>query len=129
LLPRPFSQRDPRRKFALEEREPRVHFALSCGARSCPPIRIYSAETIDDQLEAAARSVISAETTIDIHANTLTTLSVFRRYRRDFGQSEADVLRYILLYLDDETTRTYLRQNLLSIKVVYRPIDWTLHQA
>jgi hypothetical protein len=24
--------------------DPRVHFALVCGARSCPPIRTYTAE-------------------------------------------------------------------------------------
>jgi len=41
---RPFSNSDIRRHIALKECEPRVHFALVCGAKSCPPIKTYSAE-------------------------------------------------------------------------------------
>ena len=43
-LKRPFSRSDPRLEVALPEPEPRIHFALVCGARSCPPIKLYSAE-------------------------------------------------------------------------------------
>ena len=43
-LRRPFSQNDPRLEVALSEPEPKVHFALVCGARSCPPIKTYSAQ-------------------------------------------------------------------------------------
>ena len=33
-----------RLKIALSEPETRVHFALVCGAKSCPPIKTYSVE-------------------------------------------------------------------------------------
>ena len=33
-----------RLKVSLEEPEPRVHFALVCGAKSCPPIKTYSSK-------------------------------------------------------------------------------------
>lgn len=36
--------------------DPRVHCALVCGAKSCPPIRVYSAVTLDSGLEAAAEA-------------------------------------------------------------------------
>ena len=36
--------------------EPLIHFALVCGAKSCPPIKTYKAEGVHEQLEAAARS-------------------------------------------------------------------------
>ena len=41
---RPFSSSDSRRGIALKQCEPRVHFALVCGAKSCPPIKTYSSE-------------------------------------------------------------------------------------
>ena len=41
---RPFGSKDPRRKIALNRHEPRIHFALVCGAKSCPPIKTYSAQ-------------------------------------------------------------------------------------
>ena len=43
-LRKPFSRNDPRLSIALEKPEPRVHFALVCGAKSCPPIKTYSSK-------------------------------------------------------------------------------------
>ena len=34
--------------------DPRIHFALVCGAKSCPPIKVYTAEALEEGLEAAA---------------------------------------------------------------------------
>ncbi len=39
-----FASGDPRLKVMLEKHEPLIHFALVCGAKSCPPIKTYSAE-------------------------------------------------------------------------------------
>ena len=40
----PFLLLSPLRlKVALDAVDPRIHFALVCGAKSCPPIRTYSA--------------------------------------------------------------------------------------
>lgn len=34
--------------------DPRIHFALVCGAKSCPPIRIFKPSNLDRGLRAAA---------------------------------------------------------------------------
>ena len=34
--------------------DPRIHFALVCGAKSCPSIKVYTAEALEEGLEAAA---------------------------------------------------------------------------
>ena len=39
----PFKKGDPRIGFCLEVVDPRIHFALNCGATSCPPIKTFSA--------------------------------------------------------------------------------------
>ena len=44
MFSRPFGKSDPRLAIALETPEPLIHFALVCGAKSCPPIKTYSAE-------------------------------------------------------------------------------------
>lgn len=46
MIMRPFGKSDPRLKVALEEHEPLIHFGLVCGAKSCPPIKTYTAEVI-----------------------------------------------------------------------------------
>ena len=43
----PFGPTDPRRYHVCVPMDPRVHFALVCGARSCPPIRTYAAASTD----------------------------------------------------------------------------------
>lgn len=50
MIFRPFGSDDPRLKVALETAEPLIHFALVCGAKSCPPIKTYSASGIMDQV-------------------------------------------------------------------------------
>lgn len=35
---------------ALAEVEPRIHFALVCGAKSCPPIKTYSPGVSDHMI-------------------------------------------------------------------------------
>ncbi len=81
----PFPEHDERRKWVVPL-DPRVHFALNCGMKSCPPIRSYLAAGDSDALlaEATAHHVSDA-TEIDVEARTLATTALFRFYWSDFG--------------------------------------------
>jgi hypothetical protein len=39
----------------------RIHFALVCGAKSCPPIKLYSAANLDEGLGAAAEAFCAGD--------------------------------------------------------------------
>jgi len=39
----------------------RIHFALNCGAKSCPPIAYYAPEKLDAQLELATKNYLKSE--------------------------------------------------------------------
>ena len=57
---KPFRSDDPRLQYALDL-DPRIHFALNCGAESCPPISVYSvdnADLLNKQLETAAQCFV-----------------------------------------------------------------------
>ena len=41
---------DARKALVLKHLDPRIHFALNCGAQSCPPIRIYQSDKLDQQV-------------------------------------------------------------------------------
>jgi hypothetical protein len=66
--PLPFSyppfqndQNDPRISFVISYRDPRIHFALNCGAMSCPPILVYNmvdADVFQSQLHMATASYL-----------------------------------------------------------------------
>lgn len=38
---------------AVQPMDPRIHFALVCGAKSCPPIKVYTADSLHEGLESA----------------------------------------------------------------------------
>ena len=54
------SDKDPRRAWMADQLDPRIHFALVCGAKSCPRIRVYHGATLDADLDAAARTFCTA---------------------------------------------------------------------
>jgi len=60
LARRPFSGSDPRKEFILGGPEPRIHFGLVCGSKSCPPIGTYQEDKIDQQLDIAALTLLMA---------------------------------------------------------------------
>ncbi len=47
----------------VEPLDPRIHFALVCGAKSCPPIRVYTPASLEAGLEAAAQAFCSGART------------------------------------------------------------------
>ncbi len=63
--------------------DPRVHFALNCGARSCPPIQAYRADRVDEQLALATRSYLASE--VEREGRTLHLPTVMLWFVGDFG--------------------------------------------
>lgn len=63
----------------------RIHFALNCGAKDCPLIRIYDTNTINAQLNLATKEFVEDKTTVDHTNKTITTSSLFKWYIADFG--------------------------------------------
>jgi len=50
---------DHRLRNAVVVWDPRIHFALVRGARSCPPLQVYHPESLEESLNAATREFCS----------------------------------------------------------------------
>ncbi len=123
----PFGPSDPRRRAVIQPPDPRVHFALVCAARSCPPIAFYRAEALDEQLDLAARSFINGGGAhYDPATNTLHLSRIFRWYQGDFGGRRA-LRQWLLRYLDDPAVRQALTSG--HARWRYIPYDWSLNAA
>lgn len=90
-LRRPLRGKDPRLAAVPSRLDPRVHFALNCGARSCPPIHVYEPDAIDAQLELASRAYLRAETEVDAKRGRVSLPRLMRLYRADFGDRAAQL--------------------------------------
>lgn len=75
--------------------DPRIHFALNCGAVSCPPIAVYSGDQLDAQLNDATKGFLEGNTIVNTADNTITLSMLFKWYKEDFGGSDITVLRWI----------------------------------
>ena len=62
---RQFASQDPRLGWVIWPSEPRIHFALNCASRSCPPIQVYSADHLEAQLDLAARNFVDSNVKIN----------------------------------------------------------------
>src|SRR5262249_6820365 len=103
---RAFGRLDPRGALALGAVDPRVHFALNCGARSCPPVGVYRASAIDLQLDAATRNFVNQAVTLDA-AGRVRCPKIFRWYHEDFAAAEG-LVPFLLRYLDEGPVRAAL---------------------
>ena len=119
----PFSADDSRRAYAIVPMDPRIHFAISCGARSCPPVRIYDAARLDAQLDAATRAFVNHEVTLE--GDALVLSEIFHWFQADFDPVPGGLRGFVARYLDDGPVRRALLEN-DARRMVYRPYDWRL---
>jgi hypothetical protein len=126
---KPFRKGDPRLEFSILPMDPRVHFSLVCGARSCPPIGFYEAEQIDFQLHLAATSFVnSPQVKIVPQEGTIHVSMIFKWYRVDFGGDRESLIETLLNFLDEGKSKSSLKQSRDRIRIKYLPYDWNLNE-
>jgi glutaredoxin len=129
---RPFSRSDPRSAIALAFHEPRIHFALVCGAKSCPPIKTYQASHIHEQLTLATQGFFEMRDNFDINESkrSISVSKILDWYSSDFGKSSLEIASWIASFLSPE--RRAVLQGIIDsgrITIDYRPYDWSTNSA
>ena len=107
--------------------DPRIHFAIVCASRSCPPLRseAYRGAEIDQQLEEAARSFIRDRAMrFDAGTRTLYLSSIFKWFREDFEKSAGSLSEFVARYADPGTASA-IRAG--SVKIEFLDYDWSLN--
>lgn len=102
--------------FQVDEIDWRIHFALNCGAASCPPVRIYDHSRVDDQLNASSREYLNWQVEYDKEKNTAHVPALISWFRGDFGGLSG--ARRILAkngYVPNE-----------DVNLKFKDYDWTL---
>jgi hypothetical protein len=121
-----FTKSDPRKKFMVAILDPRIHFALNCGAKSCPPINVYRPDKLDQQLDIAARAFCE-DCKIDMKDSIVTLSSIFKWYYGDFAQNNRQLVEFLRNYVEQEVLDLMLRSQ-VSITIKYSVYDWSLNK-
>lgn len=129
-LRKPFSNGDPRLSVALSECEPRVHFALVCGAKSCPPIATYNADKIDKQLDVATKSFLGGpDLFIDVKKKEIHMSEILKWYSIDFGRNKHEVIQWVHDHLDEGEKKSQLAELLAGkFKLHHIPYNWDVNK-
>ena len=109
-------------------REPRIHFALVCAARSCPALRseAYTGARLDAQLDEQARLFIAEspdKNRVDVAAGIAHLSPIFGWYKEDFGPYLG---AFLARYVPEGPARALLASG--RFKIVETPYDWSLNK-
>ncbi|RMD84464.1 MAG: DUF547 domain-containing protein, partial [Lentisphaerae bacterium] len=106
-----------------EFHEPRIHLALVCAARGCPPLRseAYRASRLDAQLDDQAQRYFSMPTGLQIDNNRRKVLvsKIFKWYSEDFESVRAFIRRYV---------KPELQHAVTTYDLDYLAYDWRLNE-
>jgi hypothetical protein len=108
-------------------REPRIHFAIICASRGCPPLpRIaYTEANVQHRLEEETRKYLNSPrgTRIDQAENTLYISKIFDWFGDDFIRQSGTVMNFMRPYLNEESL-SFVERN---PKISYLEYDWALN--
>ena len=82
--------------------DPRIHYALSCGALGCANLQPepFRGDRLDHQLNKAAMAYVNDPRCVSVEDDDLELSSMYRWYREDFGGSDAAVIHHLMGFAD-----------------------------
>lgn len=104
------------KQFRVKNNDPRLHFALNCGAKSCPIIKLYNSETLDLELDKNTRYYLSLN--VELGKDYISLPLLFSWFRADFGGKKG-----IRSFLEKYEITS---KNDCKKKIIFSDYDWTL---
>lgn len=105
------------KQFRVTNTDGRIHFALNCGAISCPSIAIYSAIDLNQELNQMTLQFLKRTTDYNKNTNIVQVTSLFSWFRGDFSDDGGIVgflKKYDCIPKDSDP------------ELSYRKYDWTM---
>jgi len=112
------------KKIVLKYKDPRIHFALACGAQSCPPLAsfAYNPESLENQLDARTKKALNDPEfiVIDDDKGTVDISEIFKWYVKDFTSTGKTVMGFINQYRTNPVADNYVQG--------YYQYNWNLNE-
>lgn len=93
----------------------RIHFALNCGASSCPPIAFYQPLRLDTQLNEAMYAFLESDIVFNHDHSQAMVSAIFKWYNGDFGGTSGIV---------GLISNHFQLKNPHKLRITYKPYDW-----
>lgn len=101
----------------------RLHFALVCAAKSCPPLRdtAYTPAEVEQQLQDQAERTLQSSTFIKTGKGQVLVSEILKWYADDFLQEAPSLLAYINRYRKNKIPA--------NTKLSYYTYNWALNDV
>lgn len=113
------------KKIILPYNDPRIHFALACAAKSCPPLASYAfvPDKLDAQLEERTKLAINDSNWLKVNNGEKKAYisKIFEWYQKDFTKAGMSVLEFINKYRKTAIPASY--------SLTYYEYDWGLNEG
>ena len=105
--------------------DPRIHYALNCAAIGCPNLRAqaFKGAGLNAVLDTQARTFINNPRAIKTEDGRVIASRIFLWYKKDYGDSEEDILNHIRQYANPELLQSL--QGVTNIDAY--EYDWALN--
>jgi hypothetical protein len=80
----PFASKEEK-MLRVDKVDGRIHFALNCGAMSCPPIAIFHSEDFDQKVDKVIQQFLQANSFHYTADDRVNVSSLFNWFKGDFG--------------------------------------------
>ncbi len=102
-------------------KEPRIHFAVNCAAKSCPKImnKAWTEHNLERALTAQTKAFLANKEQNTLQENNLVISKIFDWYKADFGASNQGIIEFINTYSNKEID--------LNATVSFNEYDWSLN--
>ena len=131
--PRSYTLNDIEQKIIRPKfKEPRIHAALVCAAKSCPPLRdeLYRDSLLDSQLDQQMQAWLRDKNKNRFNAKkgVLHLSPIFLWYRKDFTAGGMNVKKWATRYLSEADVAAIGVQK-KKLKIRYLGYDWGLNDV
>ena len=111
-------------KIITPYKDPRIHFALGCAAKSCPFLydNAFTPEHIQEQLEFRAQLIIDRPSYVDVDdkTKTVTLNKIFEWYMDQFKEDAGTLVNFVNKFRFYKVPADY--------KVAFQEYDWSLNR-
>jgi hypothetical protein len=106
----------------------RIHFALVCAAKGCPPLRAeaFVGARLDEQLDEQGRIFLAQteKNRWDDRTRTLHLSPIFRWFSEDFEKHAGSVTAFVTPFLSEEIRRSIEAG---EVRIRHTNYDWSLN--
>ena len=108
-------------------KDPRVHFAINCASKSCPPLisEPYNGAVLEQQLDAVVKAFLNDPKRNRLKGNTLYASKIFKWFKDDFNN---DIIGFFLKYTEGSFRKDLAaNRDRDKMKIKFLDYDWSLN--